>query len=153
MNYVSARFAQADLRKLRGSTIERKQMSTKTIYKRIALVAVASLGAGLLSVAPASAAIDADELNLVTSGSTLVVSAASGADTAIARVGAQTIAYTEAASVINTDAYDIFVSTAAKFMGHSNPLVTLKIYTLVRDNEVIDVGNLMREKLLIKASC
>jgi len=31
-------------------------MSTKTIYKRIALVAVASLGAGLLSVAPASAA-------------------------------------------------------------------------------------------------
>ena len=153
MTYVSARFAQADLRKLRGSTIERKQMSTKTIYKRIALVAVASLGAGLLSVAPASAAIDADELNLVTSGSTLVVSAASGADTAIARVGAQIIAYTEAASVINTDAYDIFVSTAAKFMGHSNPLVTLKIYTLVRDNEVIDVGNLMREKLLIKASC
>jgi hypothetical protein len=32
-------------------------MSTKTIYKRIALVAVASLGAGLLSVAPASAAL------------------------------------------------------------------------------------------------
>ena len=50
MNYVSARFAQADLRKLRGSTIERKQMSTKTIYKRIALVAVASLGAGFLLV-------------------------------------------------------------------------------------------------------
>jgi len=48
---------------------------------------------------------------------------------------------------------DVHVTTAAKFMGHSNPLVTLKIYTLVRDNEVIDVGNLMREKLLIKASC
>jgi len=32
-------------------------MSTKTIYKRIAFVAVASLGAGLLSVAPASAAL------------------------------------------------------------------------------------------------
>jgi len=31
-------------------------MSTKTIYKRIALVAVATLGAGLLSVAPANAA-------------------------------------------------------------------------------------------------
>jgi trimeric autotransporter adhesin len=55
MTYVSALIAQADLRKLRGSTIERKQMSTKTIYKRIALVAVASLGAGVLSVAPASA--------------------------------------------------------------------------------------------------
>jgi len=34
-------------------------MSTKTIYKRIALVAVASLGAGLLSVAPANAADNA----------------------------------------------------------------------------------------------
>jgi hypothetical protein len=32
-------------------------MSTKTIYKRIALVAVAALGAGVLSVAPANAAI------------------------------------------------------------------------------------------------
>jgi len=54
---VSALIAQADLRKLRGSTIERKQMSTKTIYKRIALVAVASLGAGVLSVAPANAVV------------------------------------------------------------------------------------------------
>jgi hypothetical protein len=34
-------------------------MSTKTIYKRIALVAVAALGAGVLSVAPANAAISA----------------------------------------------------------------------------------------------
>jgi integrase len=45
---------------------------------------------------------------------------------------------------------DVHVTTAAKFMGHSNPLVTLKIYTLVRDNEVTDVGNTMREKLLLK---
>jgi hypothetical protein len=34
-------------------------MSTRTIYKRIALVAVAALGAGVLSVAPANAAITA----------------------------------------------------------------------------------------------
>jgi integrase len=45
---------------------------------------------------------------------------------------------------------DVHVTTAAKFMGHSNPLVTLKIYTLVRDNEVTDVGNSIREKLLAK---
>jgi integrase len=45
---------------------------------------------------------------------------------------------------------DVHVTTAAKFMGHSNPLVTLKIYTLVRDNEVTDVGNSIREKLLEK---
>ena len=57
MTYVSARFAQADPGIVSGSTIERKQMSTKTIYKRIALVAVAALGAGVLSVAPASATV------------------------------------------------------------------------------------------------
>ena len=36
--------------------IERKQMSTKTTFKRIALVAVAALGFGMLSVVPSSAA-------------------------------------------------------------------------------------------------
>ena len=39
-----------------GSTIERKQMSTKTTFKRIALVAVAALGFGVMSVAPSNAA-------------------------------------------------------------------------------------------------
>jgi hypothetical protein len=38
-------------------------MSTKTTFKRIALVAVASLGFGLLSVAPSSAAIVSDSLS------------------------------------------------------------------------------------------
>jgi trimeric autotransporter adhesin len=60
MTYVSARFAQADPGIASGSTIERKKMSTKTIYKRIALVAVAALGAGVLSVAPANAATYVD---------------------------------------------------------------------------------------------
>ena len=39
------------------TTKERKEMSTKTIFKRIALVAVASLGLGVLSVGPSSAAV------------------------------------------------------------------------------------------------
>jgi len=48
---------QADLRKAFGSTFnERKQMSTKTSIKRIALIAVSALGFGLLSVVPSSAA-------------------------------------------------------------------------------------------------
>ena len=46
----------ADVRKFLISTNERKQMSIKTLRKRIALVAVATLGAGVLSVAPANAA-------------------------------------------------------------------------------------------------
>jgi trimeric autotransporter adhesin len=46
----------ADLRIVRGSTIERKQMSTKTTFKRIALVTVAALGFGTMAaVSPASA--------------------------------------------------------------------------------------------------
>jgi len=49
------RLLQADLRIVRGSTIERKQMSTT--IKRIALVAVAALGFGVLSVAPSQATV------------------------------------------------------------------------------------------------
>jgi len=51
---------QAELRIVRSSTIERKQMSTKTTFKRIALVTVAALGFGVMSVAPSSAATNAN---------------------------------------------------------------------------------------------
>jgi len=46
----------AEIGKCPISTNERKNMSTKTLRKRIALVAVSALGAGVLSVAPANAA-------------------------------------------------------------------------------------------------
>jgi len=52
----SSSLYQADSGRALGSTfIERKQMSTKTTLKRIALAAVSALGFGLLSVAPANA--------------------------------------------------------------------------------------------------
>ena len=57
-----ARLLQADLRIVRGSTIERKQMSTT--IKRVALVAVAALGLGVLSVVPSNAANQGDTLVL-----------------------------------------------------------------------------------------
>jgi len=53
MTYARALAVQADLRIVRGSTIERKYMSTT--IKRIALVAVAVLSLGVLSVAPSQA--------------------------------------------------------------------------------------------------
>jgi trimeric autotransporter adhesin len=63
MNRVKqVRLLQADLRIVRGSTIERKQMSTT--IKRISLVAVAALGLSLVSVVPSSAAINQDTLTL-----------------------------------------------------------------------------------------
>ena len=48
---------QADLGKVPSSTNERKQMSTKTTLKRIALVAVSALGFGLLSSVPSMATV------------------------------------------------------------------------------------------------
>ena len=63
---VSARAThlEAATRKFLVTTNERKQMSTKTNFKRIALVAVASLGLGVLSSVPSQA---------TTSGTTLAV--------------------------------------------------------------------------------
>ena len=68
---------QAELRKFRGSTIERKQMSTKTTFKRISLVTVAALGFGLMSAVPSQAAgMLADSLLNAADGSTTVASTA-----------------------------------------------------------------------------
>ena len=62
ITYVSALSARAELRTVRGSTTERKKMSTKTSFKRVALVAVAALGMGVLtSVSPAKAAAGAEQ--------------------------------------------------------------------------------------------
>ena len=55
------------------TTTERKRMSTKTTFKRIALVAVAALGLGVLSVAPSSAAINATDETLTLSASSASV--------------------------------------------------------------------------------
>ena len=45
----------------------------------------------------------------------------------------------------------IHVTTAAKMMGHSNPLVTLKIYTLVLDDE-ISKSAIAMEAFIVKSS-
>jgi len=49
-------FTQAEPEKASGSTYERKKMSTKTLRKRIALVAVAALGFGVVNGVSANAA-------------------------------------------------------------------------------------------------
>ena len=57
---------EAATRKFLVTTNERKQMSTKTNFKRIALVAVAALGMGVLSSVPSQAIGNADLLTLST---------------------------------------------------------------------------------------
>jgi trimeric autotransporter adhesin len=85
------RLLQADLRIVRGSTIERKQMSTT--IKRVALVAVAALGLGVLSVVPSNAA---------NQGDTLVLSSATGTqettDTATAGTATATLSFLASAA-------------------------------------------------------
>ena len=73
---------QADLRKFRGSTFERKQMSTT--IKRIALVAVAALGLGVVSVAPSSAMTFSDSLTLSSATASQLTSETATATSAVA---------------------------------------------------------------------
>jgi len=67
------------------STIERKQMSTKTTFKRIALVTVAALGFGVMSVAPSSASILNPSFTL--SAGTTTVSAAAAVEGKFKTIG------------------------------------------------------------------
>jgi len=78
----------ADLRIVRGSTIERKQMSTKTTFKRIALVTVAAMGFGVMSVVPSNAVINADSLTL-----SAVTAAQNTAETQTATSAVATVAF------------------------------------------------------------
>lgn len=57
-------------RKYLETTIERKQMSTTTNFKRIALVAVAALGLGVLSSVPSQAAVSGLTVTVVNGTST-----------------------------------------------------------------------------------
>jgi integrase len=41
----------------------------------------------------------------------------------------------------------VHVTTAQRLLGHSDPIMTLKIYTSVLDNEVEDAGKLLRLKI------
>jgi hypothetical protein len=74
-------------------TNERKKMSTKTLRKRIALVAVATLGAGLISVAPANAVASgsAGDDNMVATSN--ILSIATKASTTGSAVVGSTAAY------------------------------------------------------------
>jgi len=103
------RLLQAEPRIVRGSTIERKQMSTKTTIKRIALVSVAALGFGLLSVVPSNAAAQLDSVTVsaatgtqettdtLTAGSVLVTATLAGI------AGTDTLTVT--ASIVSGPAY------------------------------------------------
>jgi integrase len=41
------------------------------------------------------------------------------------------------------------VTTAQKLLGHSDPIMTLKVYTSVLDNEIDEAGNILENFLKI----
>ena len=92
---------EAATRKFLVTTNERKYMSTKTNFKRIALVAVAALGLGVLSSVPSQATVSGTPTVTVTNGSaTLTQSDSSTAATIAVRYFAT--AATDTASVTLT---------------------------------------------------
>ena len=106
------------------TTIERKQMSTTTNFKRIALVAVAALGLGVLSSVPAQATINADSVTL---------SAATAAQTT-------TETYTATSAVVTVDFFgaagDSMTLTAALTKAPAGS-VALPILRLVETSSAI----------------
>ena len=128
-------------------------MSTKTTFKRIALVAVAALGLSVLSVAPSTAAADSTTLGATTSAATTLVaatntvaiSAISGATPetitatvalmsapATSSIGVPTITYalsTPAAVATNTDSSTVLgvINVASKGVGRYAATATISV--------------------------
>ena len=75
---------EAATRKFLVTTNERKKMSTKTNFKRIALVAVAALGLGVLSSVPSQAEVVGTVSITTTNGTALVSALAGSADSTTA---------------------------------------------------------------------
>jgi trimeric autotransporter adhesin len=103
-------------RKFLNLTNERKKMSTKTIYKRIALVAVAALGAGVLSVAPANATFAAGDI---------VVKTASGVYNGTADVCANTTASGVDSAVIPLSSAGIWLTTHSGADANDDPALAI----------------------------
>jgi hypothetical protein len=106
MSYERAFLCQADSGKALGSTfIERKQMSTKTTLKRIALVAVSALGFGIVSAIPSSAAVTS--FSLRHSSMTVVDSSGTGFATFVVRASNGVAGNTSADSLTASETINV----------------------------------------------
>ncbi len=132
---VSARAThlEAATRKFLVATNERKQMSTKTNFKRIALVAVASLGMGLLSSVPSQAALSIAPTLTVTNG-TATTSASDSRTAGTVKV--------YALSSANTDSVIITSVLKSKPTGATTPTA---LYLLLQDTLTATMATNIRE--------
>jgi hypothetical protein len=81
------------------ATNERKQMSTKTTFKRVALVAVAALGFGLLSVVPSNATASAGNFVLSSTAATQQTGETATATSATATLSYSATAVTDTVTI------------------------------------------------------
>ena len=93
------RLFQAEPRIVRGSTIERKQMSTKTTIKRIALVSVAALGFGVLSVVPSNATASAGDFTISAATASQLTGETATATSVVATLSYAVTATTDTATI------------------------------------------------------
>jgi hypothetical protein len=100
----------AEIGKCPISTNERKNMSTKTLRKRIALVAVATLGAGVLSATPAFAANLMERTSAT--GICVAYDATTGAAEAIAVDSGEVVLTVGGTLLITSDTADLGVRLA-----------------------------------------
>jgi len=135
------------------TTNERKQMSTKTTFKRIALVAVSALGFGMLSVVPSQAATPSFSLPY---SSVTVVGTVPNSDTASGSAtfeiavsdadGARNLASTESLVVTVLSAPAAFTDTASATVtpsiGDLNVTVATDRVTAVKDTGSASTGYL-----------
>jgi len=108
-------------------------MSTKTTFKRVALVTVAALGLGVLSVAPSSAAVQLDSVTVSAASTTqnttetLTATAVVVTGTLAGKKGVDTLTVT--ASIVSGPAYVapvlVFKESTTAEIGGTSPAVTV----------------------------
>lgn len=129
---------EAATRKFLVTTNERKQMSTKTNFKRIALVAIAALGMGVLSAVPSSAAFTG------TAGSQLTVTASNGTAGLTGAASDSTTAGTITVSgfaLLGTDSFTVVVSGKTKPAAQASfPLVVLALRDTLTSTSKVNIS-------------
>jgi len=130
----------ADLRIVRGSTIERKQMSTKTTFKRIALVTVAALGFGVLATVPSQATVQANSLTLSSATSTQLTS-----ETLTATAATATLSF------LNTDVADTVSVTAYLMSAPAGNTATPYMSVAETSSAAVDTTALLNGALALDA--
>jgi hypothetical protein len=118
---------EAATRKFLVTTNERKQMSTKTNFKRIALVAVAALGMGVLSSVPSQAVGNADSL-VVATGTQYTVAAGGTTVADSGTAASATFSYLAGAAL---DTYTLTISLKSAPTGNTSlPFLLLDTHSV-----------------------